>query len=86
MRDFVTQEWSTPRRGSVSDSKENNVQKTWKPNRKVVAGAVAGLVSLGVFVTLGPDADPEIGAGVTLTVMTLISYLVPLADDSPPAG
>jgi DNA-directed RNA polymerase subunit E'/Rpb7 len=62
------------------------VQKTWKPNRKVVAGAVAGLVSLGVFVTLGPDANPEIGSAVTLTVMTVISYIVPLADEDPAAG
>ncbi len=62
------------------------MRKTWVPNRKVVAGAVAGLVSLGVFVLLGPDADPQIGAGATLTAMTVISYLVPLAEDNPPAG
>lgn len=59
---------------------------TWKPNRKIVSAAVAGLVSLGVFVLFGPDADPQIASSVTLTVMTAIGYLVPLPADEAAAA
>lgn len=58
-------------------------RKTWKPNRKVVSAAVSGLVTLGVFVLFGPDADPQIAASVTVAVMTAIGYLVPLPADEP---
>ena len=62
------------------------MRKTWVPNRKVVAGAVSGLAALGAFVLFGPDADPAVAASVTTVAMTVISYLVPLADDALPAG
>lgn len=62
---------------------ENGVHvKTWKPNRKIVLSAVSGLATLGAFVFLGPDADPEIASSVTLLVMTAIGYLVPLPEDA----
>lgn len=59
---------------------------TYKPNRKIVSAAVAGLVSLGVFVLFGPDVDPQIASSVTLTVMTAIGYFVPLPSEDRPAG
>lgn len=58
---------------------------TYKPNRKIVSAAVAGLVALGVFVLFGPDADPQIASSVTLTVMTVIGYFVPLPAEDRPA-
>lgn len=59
---------------------EDKVKAKYVPNRKVVSGAVAGLATLAAFYFLGPDADPEISSALTLTVMTVISYLVPLPD------
>ena len=74
-----------PRSGSVTTgprSESEDMQKTYKPNRKVVSGAVAGLATLAAFYFLGPDADPEISSGLTLVAMTVISYLVPLPEDA----
>ena len=54
--------------------------KTWVPNRKVLSGAVSGLLAVGIYWKFGPDADPELAAGLTFAVMTLVSYFVPLPE------
>lgn len=55
-------------------------QTSWVPNRKVVSGAVSGLVALGLYWKFGPDMDPELVGGLTLAVMTLVGYFVPLPE------
>jgi hypothetical protein len=64
----------------------NNMAKTYVPNRKVVAGAVAGLVTLAGVYFLGPDFSEETTVAITTTVMTIISYLVPLPEGRTPNG
>lgn len=69
-------------RPAEADVTNGDYVKTWKPNRKIVAAAVSGVVSLGAFMLFGPDANPEIASSVTLVVMTAIGYIVPLPEDS----
>lgn len=55
--------------------------KSWLPNRKVVAGVVSGIISWAALKYFGiVDLDPELKNGITVLVMGLISYLVPLKD------
>jgi hypothetical protein len=56
------------------------LRKTWRPNVKVVSGAVGGLATLGAYWLFGPDADPQVASAATLVVMTLVSYFVPLPE------
>ncbi len=65
---------------------DSNMAKTWVPNRKVVAGAVSGLVTLAAFYLFGPEQSEEFASSVTLAVMTVISYLVPLPEGPTPNG
>lgn len=53
---------------------------SWVPNRKVVSAAVSGLLTLGLYWRFGPELDPEMVGGLTLAVMTLVGYFVPLPD------
>ena len=62
-------------------AKDEPEQTSWVPNRKVVSRAVSGLVALGLYWKFGPDMDPELVGGLTLAVMTIVGYFVPLPED-----
>lgn len=52
----------------------------WLPNRKVVAGMIAGAVSWLALRYLGVELDPELQNAIVVLAMTGISYLVPLPE------
>jgi hypothetical protein len=56
-------------------------KKTWVPNRKIVAAAVAGLVALLYFILTGTEIDPNLQSAIVGGVMILLGYLVPLKED-----
>ncbi len=68
------------------ETEDINMVKTWTPNRKVVAAAVSGLVTLAGVYLLGPDFSEETTVAITTTVMTIIGYLVPLPEGETPNG
>jgi hypothetical protein len=59
---------------------QNGEPMTWLPNRKVVSGLVAGVVAAVSVKLFGSELDPETASAVTLAVVTLISYFVPLPE------
>ena len=59
---------------------EGEPVKKYLPNRKVVSGIVAGAVAAVSVKLFGSELDPELASAVTLCVMTVISYLVPLPE------
>lgn len=75
----MAQEQNYAPRHAKADESETT-QTSWVPNRKVVSGAVSGLLAVGIYWKFGPDVDPELAAGLTLAVMTLVSYFVPLPE------
>lgn len=66
-----------PRHARAEEDKPTN----WIPNRKVASAAISGLVGLGLYWKFGPDMDPELVGGLTLAVMTIVGYFVPLPED-----
>ena len=73
---------STPQHDADTETHrlmENDM--TYVPNRKVVAGAITGALTLVGFMAFGPEVGPDFAVAATATLMTIISYLVPLADD-----
>lgn len=51
----------------------------WLPNRKVVAGLVAGLITLAAT-KLGLDLGEDVTSALVVLVMSVVSYLVPLPE------
>lgn len=64
----------------IVTSTETRNTVSWLPNRKVVAGMIAGAVSWAALRYLGVEIDPEIQNAIVVLAMTGISYLVPLPD------
>lgn len=54
---------------------------SWVPNRKVVSGAIAGVLAWASLKYLGSPLDAELASALTGLIMTGISYLVPLPKD-----
>jgi len=64
---------------NVVQPNTERVAVNWLPNRKVVSGFVAGLITLGAT-KLGLELGPDLTAALVVVVMTGISYLVPLPE------
>lgn len=73
-------------RPAVLDEPTQPVKKTakrWAPNRKVVSGAIAGLVSLGLAYLadyMGIALEPGGVATVTAFFTSAVAYLIPFSD------
>ena len=72
---MAEEETYKPRHARAEETPTN-----WVPNRKVASAAIGGLVTLGIYWKFGPDADPELASALTLAVMTLVGYFVPLPE------
>ena len=48
----------------------------WIPDRKAVAGGIAGVISFFAIAAI-PDLDPELITGLVAGIMGLVFYLVP---------
>jgi hypothetical protein len=56
----------------------------WKPNRKVIASLVAGIVTLAggyLAARTGVEFDEGTAASLVGLIMTAVGYLVPLSDE-----
>lgn len=64
-------------------SRKDTGSTSWLPNRKVVSGAITGLVSLGAAYLAqhqGYELDAAGVATVTAFFTSLVAYLVPLPE------
>ena len=73
--DFPRTEWPT--------RAEDKPKNSWIPNRKVVSGAIAGVVAVGTAYLAqhqGIELDSAGVSVVTASLMAIVGYFVPLKD------
>ena len=51
----------------------------WFPDRKWLAGGIAGVITWAVTTFLIPDVDPELITGAITGVMGVVYYFVPVS-------
>lgn len=67
-----------------SHREEPTVQVSNKPVRKVSASALTGaVIAIGIFLTdqYGVMVTPEVASALTLVLMTIVGYVVPMSEN-----